>query len=204
MCTAQSLNAQGPVRFSAGLAGYATRLNTEVTSEQQRLSGMSFGVTGAASLGRLSLDVRYLEGVLKTTGGGPGRDVVEGEAMLGVRPLPWAGLKLGPHLRSFITNTGIERWVFWEARVRTEARLGSPRMRSYLELWQVLAGDVGGQDPFDTGQGVEGGIRVEVGRLPVWLQLSYRMDRSGLAGGAREEVLEHVIFAVGIWRAGIN
>ena len=202
LTTATSTAAQNRVRFSGAAEGYLTRLNTDVAGEPVQFSGPSFGGAGSVAWWRLSLNLRYLEGGLSPSGGGDARDLVEGEALLAFRPLSWLRLGFGPHVRAFILNSGTERWLFWEGRVRTETRLGFPTLRTHFEFWQVLGSDVRVPDAFGTGQGLEGGLRWEIGRFPLSVMLSYRLDRSSLASGSREEVLEHVFVSVGIGRGG--
>jgi hypothetical protein len=198
---ASTASAQLPLNLTLSGAGFSTNLNTEESSgEAQRLSGFSAGGAAAVAYGRIGFGIRYLEGSLSPSGGGTSRAIVEGEAMLSVRALSWLSFKLGPHIRSFIQNNATERWLFWEGRVRTETRLGTRRVTSSLEFWQVLSGDVNTTEPFDGGQGLEGSLRWDISSLPVWLNLGYRIDRSHLGGGSRTEVLEHVFLGVGIGR----
>ena len=203
---ASAVSAQLPVRLSLSGGGFSTNLNTEDTNgEAQRLSGFSAGGAATVGYGRMGLDIRYLEGSLSPSGEGTGRAIVEGEAMLSVRALSWLRIKFGPHIRSFIQNNATERWLFWETRFRTETQLGTRRVTSSLEFWQVLSASVNTSEPFDGGQGIEGNLRWEISsNLPLWLNLGYRIDRSNLGGGSRTEVLEHIILGIGFGRGVAN
>jgi len=201
---ASPVSAQHPVSFSLNGGVFSTSLNTEGSTGKRHLSGFSAGGGAAVGYGRLGFGVQYLEGSLTPSGGGTDRDIVEGEAMLSVRALSWLSLKLGPHIRSFLIGDGTQRWVFWEGRVRTKARLGTDRLTSILEFWQVLSADVNTVESFDGGQGIEGSLKWELANLPLWLGLGYRIDRSHLGDGSRTEVVEHFLFTVGIRRGQVN
>ena len=205
LLVASTSSAQLPQRISLSTAVHSTNLNTEVSSgEALRLSGISAGGAASVVYRRFGLGIRYLEGSLSPDGAGTGRDIVEGELMVSVRALSWLSIRLGPHIRSFIQNSATERWLFWEARFRTQTQLGTRSLTSSLEFWQVLSAGVNTPETFDGGQGIEGNLRWEISDLPLWLNLGYRMDRSNLGGGARSEVLEHVFLGVGFGRGGVN
>ena len=198
---ASSGSAQLPLGLSLSGAGHSTILNTEdINGDAQRLTGFSAGGSAAVTFRRFGFGIRYLEGSLSPSGEGTNRAIVEGEAMLSVRALSWFSVKLGPHIRSFIQNNATERWIFWEARLHAETQLGTPRVTSSLEFWQVLSGNVNTSEPYDGGQGIEGNLRWEISSLPVWLNLGYRIDRSNLGGGTRTEVLEHIFLGVSVGR----
>ena len=201
LLTASAVSAQLSDRISLSGALFSTNLNTETASgEPLRLSGVSAGGAAAVAFGRFGLGIRYLEGSLSPSGGGTGRSIVEGEAMLSARALSWLSIKFGPHIRSFIQNNATERWVFWEARFRTETELGTKRVTSSLEFWQILSGSANTTQPFDGGQGIAGNLRWKPSNKPLWLNLGYRIDRSNLGGGSRTEVLEHIVLGIGYGR----
>jgi hypothetical protein len=197
---ASSAFAQTPLGSSIGVGGFFMNLKTEEATGTQRLSGFGAGGDATISYGRLGLGIRYLEGSLNPGGAGTGKDVVEGEVVLSVRALSWLKISLGPHIRSLIVQEGTERWLFWEGRLQTKARLATPRLTSVFELRQVLSANVDAADPFDGGQGLEGALRWEISSLPIWLGLGYRIDRSSLGDGSRTEVMEHVLISVGFGR----
>jgi hypothetical protein len=180
------------------VGGQFLNLNTEEATGEQRLSGFGLGGDATVAFGRLGLAIRYMEGSLSPSEAGRDRDIVEGEAMLSLRATPWLRIALGPHIRSLIIPEGTERWLFWEGRIQAKASLGSPRLVSVFELWQVLSANVDVDDPYDGGRGIEGGLRWEVSSFPIWLGLGYRIDRSNLGDGSRTEVMEHILFSIGI------
>ncbi len=201
LLTASTASAQLTDRLSLSGAVFSTNLNTEsATGEPLRLAGISAGGSAAFVFGRMGLGIRYLEGSLSPSGGGTGRSLVEGEAMLSARALSWLTIKLGPHIRSFTQNNATQRWVFWEARLRTETELGTRRVTGSLEFWQILSGNVNTPEPFDGGKGIAGNLRWEFSERPLSLNLGYRIDRSRLGDGTRTEVLEHIVLGIGYGR----
>jgi hypothetical protein len=93
-----------------------------------------------------------------------------------------------------------ERWLFWTVRGRGTAGLFPGRADAYFEGWLTLGGSVDVAEPFNSGSGVEGGLEVSVGRLPLALRLRYRVERVRLGDGARRETTEHLMLGVGIGR----
>ena len=189
---------QQRVQFSFAVGGLSTKLNTDESAAMEHLSGLSTGLSTTATYRRIGLNVRYLEGSLESSGGATSRDIVEGEAMFSVRALRWLHFSFGRHIRSFIRSDGTQRWLFWEARVRTKARLGTPRLVSSLELSHVLSGNVNAAEPFDGGKGMEAELRWTIfPRRSLWMGFGYRIDRSHLGGGSRTEVVEHIQVTLG-------
>ena len=196
---APALAAQTIVRFAPGVAGRLVRLRAEVPGETDVLSGAAVGVEGGLMLGKLvQLEVQYLQGALHPDSGPAGhRDLIEGRASLGVAPVRWFALSVGPLVRSYVAAGGRERWVRWEARARAQAPLALPGVTGYVEGWRVLAASANLPGAFDGGQGGEAGIAA---RLPLgpgwWARLAYGVDRVALTG--RRETVETVVLAVGV------
>ena len=130
---------------------------------------------------------------------GSDQDIVEGEAMGWFRPVRWLSLVIGPHVRSLITTTGTERWLFLEARVHTEVSLFGP-IKGYADGWRVLAADVNVAEPFDNGYGIDGGLTLSLDALPLAFAIRYRNESATLAGGARLETIEQLAIVVGFGR----
>lgn len=205
LLTATSAVAQG---FSPKLSGnfgvFHTNLNTEEPEGIRRLAGFTMGGFTSVSHNRFSVELGYLEGSLSPSGQGIERDIVEGELLLTVRTFRWMSVQLGPHIRSFVRPDGTERWIFWEGRLRAGTQLGTPRLLSRFEIWQVLAANVDAAEPYDGGRGISGALWWDISSLPFWLGLGYRIDRSHLGRGSRTEVLEHVLISVGFGRNTAN
>jgi hypothetical protein len=176
------------------------RTTTATAATDLRLSGSAFGLEGGIGLGPAALTLRYLEGSVRNDTAAVERDFAEGDLTLWARPFRWAALGAGPHVRSFVATGSTERWLFWEVRARASAGLLPRTVDAYLEGWVVVSGDVDVPDPFNAGRGVEGGLEVAVGRLPVSVRLRYRAERIALGDGARRETTEHVMLGVGIGR----
>lgn len=190
-------DAQSGVGLTLNLAPMPVRATRMADTVASRYSGVTIGGGIEVRLGRLRLDLRYLEGGLGSNQDIPDQDIVEGEVLLGMAPLSWLVLKGGPHIRSYVTSQGTQRWVFWEGRAAATAKLGSPSLLSYLEVWHVFGSDVDAVEEYDSGNGLEGGIRLTLNRLPFWGKLAYRVDHSSLGGGAKTDTVEQLVFALG-------
>jgi hypothetical protein len=185
-------------------AGRAAVLGVWVTGDRagavRRRSGLALGVEGAFGVGRATVAVAYAQGSLDESGGGPTSDLVEGQLTAYVHPFRWVQVGLGPHIRSFVEAGGTQRWVMWEARVQGTTNVLAPVIAVYAEAWTVLGASVDAAEDFDGGRGLEGGLRIGVGHLPVAVRLRYRIERLDLGDGARRETIEHVALAVGLGR----
>lgn len=196
-----AVHAQYPTGFTVSLAPIPVRVSQNNGSETERLSGITLGGMVDLSWKILRLDLRYLEGGIGSDGDSRDEDIVEGELMFGIAPLSWLVVKVGPHIRSFVTSQGTQRWFFWEARVGTAAKLGSPNLITYLQAWHVFQSDVDAVGSYDSGNGLEGGIRLSLSRLPFYGGLSYRMDQSKLGDGVATQTVEQFVLAIG-WMIG--
>ena len=188
--------AQGLVP-AAGLSIVSTRVRGV-----DQLTGTVVGGQGAVALGRLELALGYVQGKIGPEGASaPGQDLVEGVALLGVRPAPWLRLAVGPHARSYTLSGGTElRWVFWELRARVSGAFVGSAGRGYVELWRAVSASVNAPEPFDHAQGGEAGMVVHLARAPLELRLGYRIDHAVLGGGTRLETVDGVVIGVGLSR----
>lgn len=179
----------------------ATRVRSTIGPAREALSGSVLGVEGRFAVWRLVLNVGYGQGSVHPDSGSPAsRDVVEGRVLVGVQPLPGILLKAGPHVRSYVSTSGTQRWFFWEARLRGERPIVGG-VSGYAEVWRVLSGDVNVLEAFNGGQGGEAGMLVTLPNRPVWGRLSYGIERARLGGGSRLETVEGVSLTVGFgWR----
>jgi len=186
--------AQGLVP-AAGLAIVSTRVRGV-----DQLTGTVVGGQGDVALGRLELALGYVQGKIGPEGASaPGQDLVEGVALLGVRPAAWLRLAVGPHARSYTLTGGTElRWVFWELRARVSGAFVGSAGRGYVELWRALSASVNAPEPFDHAQGGEAGMVVHLARAPLELRLGYRIDHAVLGGGTRLETVDGVVIGVGL------
>jgi len=176
-------SAQGLVP-AAGLSIVSTRVRGT-----DQLTGTVLGGQGSVALGRIGP-----EGA-----NGAGQDLVEGVALLGVRPASWLRLAVGPHARSYTLTGGTPlRWVFWELRARASSAFVGSAGRGYVELWRALSASVNVPEPFDHAQGGEAGMVVHLARAPLELRLGYRIDHAVLGGGSRLETVDAVVIGVGL------
>src|SRR2546430_2873959 len=186
--------AQGLVP-AAGLSIVSTRVRGT-----DQLTGTVVGGQGSVVLGRLELALGYVQGKIGPEGAGaPGQDLVEGVALLGVRPAPWLRVAVGPHVRSYMLTGGTQlRWVFWELRARASGAFVGSAGRGYVELWRALSASVNAPESFDHAQGGEAGMVVHLARAPLELRLGYRIDHAVLGAGTRLETVDGVVIGVGL------
>lgn len=194
-----SATGQG-IRPSGGASVIVARVESRTNSQNEQLSGTLLGGEGRVARDRLLLDVRYFQGRVEPRVTGRSRDVVEGEAMVGVRLVRWAVLRTGPRVRTLITPQQSERWLAWDVRARGEAALASSTLRSYVEFWGVLAGSVNTGETFNHGTGVEAGLMLSPASSPLWGRIGYRLDRGSVDGGARRQTVQGLILTAGVGR----
>lgn len=187
---------------SFAVRGTAASVRETVTqSGTSRLrTGAAWGGEGAFGLGPATLSVRYLQGSVDSAGGTAPVDYVEGEALLLLRPLRWVAAGFGPHVRSFVETGGTQRRLMWELHGQGIAPLAGSLLEAYLDGWVVVGSTINLGEPLDHGLGVEGGLRVALGRLPVSVRVRYRAERLALGGGSRHETHEQVALAIGVGR----
>jgi hypothetical protein len=206
--SATPLVAQRAVRWNAEISGVGMRLNSQTGPSTQKLSGASFGFQSQiVYLNRFTIDLGYWQGKLNGVGTGD-RDVVEGYAQLGARPMSWLSLRAGPHAWTYISDAGTQRWFLWEARAHAQGQV-LPAIQSYLEVWKVFSAKVNVTQAFQTGMGGEGGFSLRIRdvpfipqRLPVRIRLAYGIERVRMNGtqaqGSRAEVLDRLTLALGV------
>ncbi|HVH68549.1 MAG TPA: hypothetical protein VM716_11840 [Gemmatimonadales bacterium] len=196
----------GPLRAQALHPAAAVSVVTpRVHSTTGEFSGTAFLGEGSVTLGRLSLDVSYLQGKLDpapTPAGNTSRDLIEGAVLLGLHPTGWLTLAGGPHARAYALGGGVtQRWLFWELRARAATAFVGSAARGYVELWRALSADANVPERFDHAQGAEAGMIVRLARAPVEARLGYRIDHAVLGGGARLETVDGMVIGVGLrWR----
>ena len=125
---------RGTAFADGAIVRYGTKLGGAVAGS---FGGPTFGVQAGLSLAKFTLSAQYLEGRLQPRSGSPdtvSRDLVEARLLLGVRPVPWLSLGVGPHIRAFVFDTTTVRWVMWQARVRAQGALPSTSLETYVEF----------------------------------------------------------------------
>ncbi|MBI1722708.1 MAG: hypothetical protein HYR48_02240 [Gemmatimonadetes bacterium] len=196
---ASGLAAQVPRSVALAGTGTTMRLRSATTTGSEALSGMAFGVEGALLLRPVTISAGYWEGSLKPDSGNPTpRDLVEGWAFLGVRPVSWLLVRGGAHLRGYVTAAGTARRIYWETRARADAPLVGRTAEAYFELWRAWSGGAGAADRLRSARGGEGGLVVRRPQTPFWARLAYRIDRTTLRNDARVEIVDGVSLTVGI------
>lgn len=212
MAAPTAISAQRQWQWEVALAGVGMRVHSQSGPTVQKLSGAVFGGQGQLIFAnRITLDLGYYQGVLSPTAGqAADRDVVEGYAQLGARPLSWVTLRFGPHAWTYVSNAGTQRWFMMEGRARLQGEV-FPEVVSYLELWRVFSANVNVPQPFQTGMGGEGGISFRIRNVPVIpekypvrIRIGYGIERVRMEGGTpvtvRAEVMDRLSFSIGIER----
>lgn len=189
-------------RFEVGGTSVALRVHSSIGPAREALSGTVFGGEARVNLWRVVLEAGYAQGRVQPDSAGPvRRDVVDGRLFLGNRPWRGLSLKVGPHARAYLTNSGTQRWFFWEARLRGERPIVGTTVRGYAEIWHALTGSVNVVEAFDGAQGGEAGMVVTPPRSPAWGRLAYGIERAKLGRGWRLETVEGLTLTVGLgWR----
>jgi hypothetical protein len=187
-------------RFAANGGATFVRLLRSSPTGSDELNGVVASGTGRISLGRIDLELGYLEGQLRPHGSASTpQDLAEGEVLLNVRPLSWAVLSAGPHARAIIRGGVAERWLYWEGRARAEAALADQGARGYVAVWHTVGGNVtNAAGPFGQAQGGEAGLKLRFPRSPVWLRLSYTIERARLASGLGFDTVEGLTAFLGV------
>jgi hypothetical protein len=189
------------LHLAFGGSAVATRVRSEQPAATIVLSGVVLGAQGTLSVGRLLLDVAYLQGTLNPDSGtGSSRDLVEGRALLGVRALPWLTLQTGPHARAYVTDGTTQRWLLWIVGARAEGAFIGSAGYGYAEVWRAVSGDVSVPEPFGHAQGAEVGMLARLTGLPLEARVAYRIDRAVLGDGSRLETVDGVVVAVSLLR----
>lgn len=197
LCLASAAQAQtgGRWNVSFGAAGAQEIVHSRVGPTDERLSGSLFAGVGLATRGRFVARLRYGQG--RVTDDSAGRDVVEGEALLGFKPRPWLTVWAGPHARTFVVpGQSDRRWLLWSGRVTARGSLFPGRVESFVELWQGVTGSLNRPAESVSGGGAEAGVEVRLARRPFWGRLGYRIEQG--RAGTRRETVEAVTLTIGV------
>jgi hypothetical protein len=193
-------------QWEAALSGVGMRVNSRSGPTTQRLSGAVFGLQGQVLYhGRVSVDLGYWQGQLDPASTNAARrDVAEGYALIGARPLDWLTLRVGPHAWTYISNAGTQRWFLWEGRAKAQGAI-LPDVHSYVELWDVFSASVNVPQSFASGLGGEGGLIMRIRDVPfipdvypVRIRFGYGIERVRLGAGVRTEIVDHLSLSVSL------
>lgn len=192
------LQAQVLRHLTAGLDAGSARLRAApVTGGAEELSGVILGGGGSLLWNRFSLEVSYAQGNLTADSGNAApRDLVEGSVLLAARPVSWATILIGPHLRAYVDPAATRRLKTMEARVRAEGPLIGDMVRAHVEVWRSLSASVNSGVPLDYLQGGSAGLTVRLPRAPIWGRLSYSIDQATTTDGGKE-TLDGIRVAIG-------
>jgi hypothetical protein len=199
MMAGTSVAAQSKWHLSFGASGGQEIARSRIGTTRERVSGMVFGGEGGATRGRFVARVRYGQG--RVTNDTAGRDVAEGEVLLGYKARPWLTVWVGPHARTFVVSGQSDRrWLLWSGRVTARGTLLPGRVASFVELWQGFTGSLSRPSESVTGGGAEAGLDLRLARRPVWGRLAYRVEQGRAGSIGRRETVEAITLTVGFDR----
>ncbi len=193
---ASTAQAQSRWHVSFGVGGGSEIARSRVDTARERVSGFVLGGEAVATRGKFVARLRYGQG--RVTNDTAGRDVAEGEALLGYKARPWLTVWFGPHARTFVVpGQSDRRWLQWSGRVTARGTLFPERVESFVELWQGITGSLNRPAESATGGGAEAGLVLRLARRPVWGRLAYRVEQGRASGGSRRETVEKITLTVG-------
>ncbi|HXM38581.1 MAG TPA: hypothetical protein VN908_07985 [Gemmatimonadales bacterium] len=177
------------LQFTFGGTGAQEIVNSRVDPAFERLTGLVLGGEGLVMSDRLVGRLRYAQGHVTGAAGSSitPRDIVEGEALVGFRAMPWLTLWAGPSARAYTSANGDQRWFFWSGRATARGSLLPGRMQTFVELWSSLSGNVRTPATTASGRGAEAGLEMRLGQQAFWGRLAYSIE-SGHATSKRETV----------------
>ena len=148
--------------------------------------GALIGGTLALVGGPVFFSARYAQGSM-TGGGASNGTLVVGHAQLGLAPVSWLAVSVGPYAFA-LGNPAVERWLLWEGSVRLSAPLIGELARSYVEVRRSFGGDVNIGTGAPTGSGIGVGLLVRPPATPISVGLGYQFDRAELPAGPTRTV----------------
>lgn len=186
-----ALGAQESSLTFAGTAAHEI-MQASFDGATQRYTGLMLGAEGLFVGRSFVARVRYAQGRVNPKEGPTSdpRDLVEGEALVGLRVTPWLTALAGPRAWAHTTGDADERWLLWTARVSARGSLIPARMQTYVELWGALAGSHTNPDGSAGGRGANAGLEMRLGALsPFWGRLGYRIESAHAEGRETVEAL---------------
>lgn len=166
------------LQFTVGGVAGQQIVQSTVDDTRDRLSGLVLGAEGVLISDRLMVRVRYDEGRINPKAGSSteAREVVNGEALFGVRVLPWLAVWAGPNARAYTIGDSNQRWLMWSGRATARGTLLPGRLQTFVELWGALSGKVGNPDLKAGGRGGNAGLEMRFGEGNLWGRLGYRLE----------------------------
>lgn len=152
--------------------------------------GTLLGATGDAQLSWLHVSVSYVAGELHDAPSPPW-SIVDGEALAGIRPVPWLGIAFGPHARSYDTPGGRYRRLSWEARLHVELPL-TGGTRGFLDLTRAVATQLSVGTAPAAPYGGAAGVLLRVPWLPAVVRFAYGFEDGQLGVPGQREATERL------------
>jgi hypothetical protein len=174
----------------AGTAAHEI-MQTSLDGATQRYTGMILGAEGLLVGRSFVARVRYAQGRVnaKDVSADP-RDLVEGEALVGLRVTPWLTVLAGPRAWAHTTGDADERWLLWTGRVAARGSLIPTRMQTFVEVWGALSGSHSNPAGTAGGRGANAGLEMRLGAVSsFWGRLGYRIESAHAEGRETVEAL---------------
>ena len=195
LAVTSTAQAQSGWKVSFGVSGGPEIARSRILMTRERVSGLVLGGEAVAARGHLVARLRYGQG--RVTNDTAGRDVAEGEALLGYKARPWLTVWFGPHARTFVVpGQSDRRWLLWSGRVTARGTLFPERVSSFVEVWQGVTGSLSRPSESASGGGAEAGLDLRLTRRPVWGRLAYRIEQG--RAGTRRETVEAITLTIGV------
>lgn len=173
------LAAQRPVQLVVAGTAAQQMVRSQIGDEKDRFTGFVLGAEGMLVTRGFVARLRYAEGrITHRADELEPRDVVEGEALIGYRVMPWLTLWAGPSARAYTTDDGDQRWLIWSARAAGRGSLLPGRIQTYVELWGALGGNVTTPAMKASGRGADIGLELRLGggERSIWGRVGYRIE----------------------------
>jgi len=175
--------------------------STRLPGLTDRLDGVWAGVALDVNVGRLAVSVSGTRGRLTAAeaGSAPDRDV--GEIFVSGRydVRPGLGFDLRYITRAFSSAAGYQRWDLGGVGATASRDLGTPAVRATISLAYLPVVKVSAQGRPAHAVSSEVGISVAPHRLPLALQMSYRVERFSFPkAAARSDQFEALTLSIGL------
>jgi hypothetical protein len=194
--------AQIAPRIGVYAGGMSVRLRNETNGRVDELTNQVLLTEITGSLGLLAFEGLYAEGRLKpVTQLAIPSELVEGRALVGIRPIKLVSFMGGIHARSSVTS-GTRRRYFWELHAGFDTPIVGGIAGAHLGFWGAVSGGSNVREKLDRARGAEAALMIHVPRSPVWGKLGMRVERALFDAGLRSETLESLSLSLGIGLPG--
>lgn len=192
--------AQVAVSF-AGVAAqpYST---VDLSGNRERIGGIWAGASITIASKLVTISATGLSGTMKAIDNTIALDRDGGEisGFVRVSPVPWFGFEGGYTVRAFNSAAGYQKWQIPHVGVTLSGKLGHPALRAHLSAAYLPSVKVSGLETPDLGIAAKAAVSAEPPRVPLYFQVSYRLERYDFPTGStsRLEQFDRVAVSVGL------